>query len=424
MCGLFGWIRAANSPLSEEATRHLTAALAILNEQRGRDSVGLASYRIGEAQPVVVRSILPASMFVCEHADMLAAACRPGPGWLLGHTRARTQGPADEANAHPFTFGPVIGAHNGVLWNDHTLRGKIDKAFDVPACDSAVLFALGATIGMKAAIHELKGGMNLTWTDGPSYEAVKLFMDEFRGINLAYVTRWKLALWSSDDAHIKAACAMLGVRVAYDPDGKTPGYYMDAKQDAILTLRPRDVADGCTWGEEHTTTGGRGYAGNEHRAGATWNYQTRRWDYPDAKPDAEAQALLEDCSGPETIYTPRRGYHPSRHSTGVYHKGKRRACGVCQQTRGTPQPPASGHDDGGITAPEVAPDDGELFNVVLRGPKQASRIISSEWPMLECPNCALSDKLYDEADDKMGCAACGIEAQLMDTEGWPTDGGY
>lgn len=116
MCCLFGLIDYGHR-LTGRQKGQLMRSLALESEARGTDAAGVA-YNSG------------GSLYICK---------RPGPAHklnlfvpedayvVMGHSRMTTQGKAKfNRNNHPFT-GKVPGtkfalAHNGVLYNDMTLR--------------------------------------------------------------------------------------------------------------------------------------------------------------------------------------------------------------------------------------------------------------------------------------------------------------
>lgn len=116
MCCLFGLMDPRHS-LSGRQKARLLRSLSIACEARGTDATGIA-YRSG-GRLRIHKKPLPAHQvrfFLPDDAYT-----------VMGHTRMTTQGSAGKAyNNHPFP-GTVVGhafalAHNGVLYNDKTLR--------------------------------------------------------------------------------------------------------------------------------------------------------------------------------------------------------------------------------------------------------------------------------------------------------------
>ena len=116
MCCLFGLIDYGRC-LTGRQKGQIIRALAIESETRGTDAAGIA-YNSGGSLHIYKRPG-PAhklNLFIPEDAHV-----------VMGHSRMTTQGKAKyNRNNHPFT-GNVPGtrfalAHNGVLYNDRTLR--------------------------------------------------------------------------------------------------------------------------------------------------------------------------------------------------------------------------------------------------------------------------------------------------------------
>ena len=116
MCCLFGLIDYGRR-LTGLQKGQIIRALAVESESRGTDAAGIA-YNSGGSLHIYKRPG-PAhrlNLFVPEDAHI-----------VMGHSRMTTQGKAKyNRNNHPFA-GNVSGArfalaHNGVLYNDHTLR--------------------------------------------------------------------------------------------------------------------------------------------------------------------------------------------------------------------------------------------------------------------------------------------------------------
>ena len=116
MCCLFGLMDPRHS-LSGRQKARLLRSLSIACEARGTDATGIA-YRSG-GRLRINKKPLPAHQFRFFLPDDVHT--------VMGHTRMTTQGSASKTyNNHPFP-GTVNGhtfalAHNGVFYNDKTLR--------------------------------------------------------------------------------------------------------------------------------------------------------------------------------------------------------------------------------------------------------------------------------------------------------------
>lgn len=116
MCSVFGLIDHKQVLTTRERNRLLNV-LARECEVRGTDATGIAYHFAGRLR--IFKRPLP--------AHKLRLRVPQGVHVILGHTRMTTQGNEKfNQNNHPFA-GAVSGkpfalAHNGILWNDKTLR--------------------------------------------------------------------------------------------------------------------------------------------------------------------------------------------------------------------------------------------------------------------------------------------------------------
>jgi len=115
MCALFGWLD-YKGIVSCKLLKKLTQALANAAEERGTDASGI-SY-IHDGNVVIYKRPKPAHKIRFAAPDDTRA--------MMGHTRMTTQGNEKyNYNNHPFLGHANISfalAHNGVLYNDKSLR--------------------------------------------------------------------------------------------------------------------------------------------------------------------------------------------------------------------------------------------------------------------------------------------------------------
>ena len=149
MCGIFGAV--GNYDVE------LVKLLAVLNEDRGKDSFGI--YNGTEIARELGRP-----------RDSLGSFDSQGV-YLMGHTRKASVGAVSIANAHPFQVGPIIGAHNGTVSNFAALKEKYKDSlpadFDV---DSQLIF-WGLGKHGHEFLKEIYAGWSISWTDArlPEY---------------------------------------------------------------------------------------------------------------------------------------------------------------------------------------------------------------------------------------------------------------
>ena len=145
MCGLFGAI----SPMGRKVNPGIIRALALINRERGTDSLGFFAPNSDIKFAGDPLDVLP------DCQEFIGQACR---SWFVaGHTRSATRGTAIDRNAHPFRYGNIIGAHNGIV--------QAPISYDV---DSQYLFdMLNVAEGdYQLAFEQIPGWWGLSWFDG------------------------------------------------------------------------------------------------------------------------------------------------------------------------------------------------------------------------------------------------------------------
>lgn len=198
MCGLFGW------SLSEEAVEKcdlhaLATLLAFQANARGDESWGVLKITPDAATQVLkdVGSIRR----TCKVKNILAPT-------VVGHTRKATTGKVTQENAHPFTHGKVIGAHNGFIWDHAELNKEHKRDFNV---DSQHLIA---HIAEEKPLDELGGNGTVSYinTDNPRV----VYLGRGAGSDLAVygigtVKKPIGVVWASIGFWIKDALDMAGL---------------------------------------------------------------------------------------------------------------------------------------------------------------------------------------------------------------------
>ena len=166
MCCLFGLLDYSHSLTSRQKSRMLSA-LAAASEARGTDATGIAFNSNGRLR-VYKRPVAGHRMKfrVPEDAD-----------FIIGHTRMKTQGDAKiNYNNHPFTGaaaqGPFALAHNGVIYNDKTLRKSLrlpDTKIETDSFVAVQLLEQKKSLNadsLKYMAEQLEGSFTFTVLDG------------------------------------------------------------------------------------------------------------------------------------------------------------------------------------------------------------------------------------------------------------------
>lgn len=171
MCGIFGAI-------GKHKTKQFKK-LAIANVYRGKDSCGFYN---GEK----LFKAIGTPMGIDYDKTYLRT------DFLLGHTRCATHGKVTLDNQHPFQYGNIIGAHNGIIDNFDKLKKKYDVNFVV---DSQIIFYLINEYGVKS-LKELEGSFAIWYTD--IRDETKIYLFRNNGNPLSFCKLSNKLLFTSD----------------------------------------------------------------------------------------------------------------------------------------------------------------------------------------------------------------------------------
>jgi glucosamine 6-phosphate synthetase-like amidotransferase/phosphosugar isomerase protein len=159
VCGIAGYSLTDSTDL--ERTLAAQALLAGIAE-RGADAVGYAYRSPGEL--VTVHKQRSGASKLLDQVSIPASATE-----ALVHVRDYTKGhPTIAANNHPIRHGPVVGVHNGIIFNDDELLAEHGCARAEPGMtvDSEAILALAAhSEGVAEALEALRGSMAAAWLD-------------------------------------------------------------------------------------------------------------------------------------------------------------------------------------------------------------------------------------------------------------------
>ena len=204
MCGLAGFVRAEKAPGGDVAGK-VFKRLWLAMDSRGGHAAGLCTLRNGTREiwkeAVTAREALQTPNFT----KFWNASVTAKTTVVLGHTRYASHGArTDPKNAHPFSYGRVTGAHNGIISNYRS--NKVLEAYPEAAgnpVDSMVLFqALDSTPSVEDALAVMNGYWALSWVKGRS-----LFLCRTTDavLSACYVPDLRTLFWASTPDALKAA---------------------------------------------------------------------------------------------------------------------------------------------------------------------------------------------------------------------------
>lgn len=198
MCGLFGAFFKDDS-VSEGQRAILSYNLACRNDDRGGDSWGAMGIDFN-GKPQVIKGLGDFS----ENAHNLVDFKK-----YLAHTRFATKGDKTIQNAHPFTFGPITGAHNGVVWNHDELNKKYNRNFEV---DSMHLFA---HLNEYKKFSKVEGYGSITWYNDQFKNRIylcRLLNGELHVRGIGKPNNCVGVVWSSNKTHLLESLKISGIK--------------------------------------------------------------------------------------------------------------------------------------------------------------------------------------------------------------------
>ena len=241
MCGISGFSLSPNDP-SVINSRLIAGTLLLGIEHRGRDATGACWFdKFGN--PFVQKGAFTASAFV-RNLSMWKKTTD-----TILHTRAWTQGePSNNDNNHPIIAGPVIGVHNGGIWNDFELFNQMHDVerraeVDSEAAFAAIAFGIGRLKDGQAkslidCLEEIEGGAALAWYDAD---------DDNRTLHLARLNSSPLVVAqnqygslffaSTKQSIVDALAKADGADIVFMEELKE-GTYMKVREGRILECQP------------------------------------------------------------------------------------------------------------------------------------------------------------------------------------------
>ncbi len=154
-CGLVGFSSKTAASLDK------LRMLLLLNQERGKDSVGYYSTITASKEEPILNKYKGKPTEVLIDKDFVLPPCN----LFIGHVRAATVGGVTVSNAHPFEHGNIVLAMNGTLDNHWAIARKYDVSTTKIHVDSEVLCAVLNKAQSKKPLTEILGPCAIIYTD-------------------------------------------------------------------------------------------------------------------------------------------------------------------------------------------------------------------------------------------------------------------
>ena len=172
------------------------AQMLVFDSVRGEHSTG-AAFIARHVEPLVAKAVgNPFELFDTKTFDKGINRMNSA---IIGHNRYATQGAVSRANAHPFEFEHIIGAHNGTLHNKHVfVRGHEHPV------DSYCLYDHINEKGLHDAINKANGAWALVWYDKRD-KSINFLRNKERPLCYMFSKDRKQLFWASESWMLYAA---------------------------------------------------------------------------------------------------------------------------------------------------------------------------------------------------------------------------
>lgn len=244
MCGIYGWQWRRDRKPTAGQRLIIAAVLGQANDSRGGDSFGWYATELGVFHKGM-GEISPDARFAAHHDSIIC------------HTRKATVGAKTIENAHPFSIGSVVGAHNGSVYNHDDLSKERHK-YEV---DSQHIFH---GLEAKTDLAGVRGHGAIEWVDKRVARNTINLVRASVSADLAAIVTDQGVVWTSAGSALRSAMALSGLgnpqhvfeitslKIHQVRDGRMYKLDKELKFDEWKPQQYQPVAIGQTYGSQQS----------------------------------------------------------------------------------------------------------------------------------------------------------------------------
>ncbi len=256
MCGIatISIGRKCRGRIPYKMLRGLAREILIELEPRGFDAAGIAVINdLGTAPSVAFKKPLrPSRLVVRPKFDEILSSIDRHTNFILLHARATTIGNTEvNYNNHPIFAPPIVGIHNGTLFNHEDLFKEFSKHFEAEGdVDSEIIFRLfkhyrdqagfEPVEAMRATARKLVGAFTGAIVDLRKPSEMTMFKFE-RPLSILYLPHYDILVAVSEARFYDRAVRRLSIKAkdTYNLVKEATGFIINVDKGRVTeNLRP------------------------------------------------------------------------------------------------------------------------------------------------------------------------------------------